>query len=200
MENTVDTKRRPKTVFLTTLLIGIIPLIFINFVIKDDSAGIFAKRISVFLYDHLLGNIGMTSSHFPISSNISAYYNAFFAPLLCVMMFIVKGNNFTLDDFKKGYDFSLANYFRIITLFTVPYVFILLLMCFFNADLTNALAKISVFGRNKSLFTLFYTFLIFPLWFYLNYLALMIYFVFTKIFFLRRCELKGLTLSQLFRD
>ncbi|GEM_PF-5155253 len=191
MENIANTKQQPKKIFLITLLIGVVPLFLINILINDYSAPSIAKKLSIFFDDHLFGNIGITSSFFPFSSKISAYYTAFIAPLLCAFMFFTKKTHFTMSDFNRDYDFSLRNYLKIIIIFTVPYLFVFLLMFFLNADLPNALAKISVVGRNKYLFTLFYVLIVFPMWFYINYLALNVYYTFTAKFFMKRRELKN---------
>lgn len=162
------------------LVIGLIPLILITIYIDDESPTDLSLFLSAFIDNSLLGNVGMTSSLFPVFSKTISNYNALMAPFLSVVMYLFLIMTKKLPAQSKKTESSTSNHIKTIISISLFYSIFLLVTCFFNIDL-NGHGRLGRFGQNKYTLLLLYI-MFYPCWFLMNCAMIGVYTSFTNRF------------------
>ncbi|HEN3632640.1 TPA: colicin immunity protein Cui [Yersinia enterocolitica] len=176
----MEEKRKTYLTSYIFLAIGLIPFILITIYIDDESPTELSLFLSAFIDNSLLGNVGMTSSLFPVFSKAISNYNALMAPFLSVVMYSFLIITKKLPAQSKKTKSSISNYIKTIINISLFYCIFLLVTCFFNIDL-NGHGRLGRFGQSKYTLLLFYI-MFYPCWFLMNCAMIGVYASFTNRF------------------
>ncbi|MGV3345069.1 hypothetical protein ACGVWS_04740 [Enterobacteriaceae bacterium LUAb1] len=172
--------------FIVMYLIGLIPFVMIGVFVSDISPTMLVQSVYEYIANDLSWNAGIIAPHYPITSSFISIYNAVIAPVIALSIWLFNRQAYLPLDNKQLQEYTLKNHFYAIIQLSFPYLVIASIMVYFSFDLSRAMFGLNIFSWSNWGIIIFYAIFSFPLWLFINIVAVYILFELSSKFTRRK--------------